>query len=77
MSRDEYDAHCRKPGCRCDHMDCYRGWRDNETTTAPCQWCRFSTHSRWVQYLDAIAKRYPIEARHRILRGEGTPSHGN
>jgi hypothetical protein len=72
----ELDAHCRRPGCHCDHVICYRGWIDTTETvngrehdvTNPCQYCRPSLHERHWKAQAALAKGYPGEAVHRILR---------
>lgn len=53
------DHHCRKPGCPCEHQECYRGWHDGfiryETNgdrvieydvTKPCQVCRPETWAK-------------------------------
>lgn len=54
--RNFKDAHCRKPGCGCDHVECYRGWHDGFVryqswgdkvleyeVAKPCQTCRPET----------------------------------
>ena len=64
----EIDAHCRKPGCNCGHVICYRGWIDTDQTS-PCQFCRPETHERWLMACQARQKGYPVEAVHRILAG--------
>jgi hypothetical protein len=69
-----YDAHCRKPGCLCQHIDCHRGWRDAPLTaakadTVPCSTCRPDTHRRWLDREAARLKGYPGEALERIMRG--------
>lgn len=70
------DAHCRRPGCHCDHVICYRGWidlveqrngRDHDVAN-PCQYCRPQLHDRHWRAQAAKAKGYPGEAVQRILR---------
>jgi hypothetical protein len=76
----DLDAHCRRTGCHCDHIICYRGWIDTTETrkgiphdvTNPCQYCRPSLHARHWNAQAALANGYPGEAVHRILR-ESTP----
>jgi hypothetical protein len=38
------ERHCGKAGCRCMHLDCYKGWvdQDVENYTSPCTVCRES-----------------------------------
>lgn len=67
----EIDAHCRKPGCDCGHVICYRGWIDTDHTS-PCQFCRPDTHERWLMACQARQKGYPLEAVNRIL-GKARP----
>ena len=69
LTQDQLDAHCKRGGCRCDHLECYQGWNTHdETTAAPCQYCRPSLHERLWKAQAARAKGYPTEAVHRILR---------
>ena len=71
---NKLDAHCRRPGCICDHLECYQGWNTaDERTAAPCQYCRPSTHTRLWKAQAARAKGYPPESVNRILR---TIEHG-
>ncbi len=69
---DKYDAHCRKAGCTCDHITCYQGWRDQDYSTTPCQYCRASTWERWWKREQARANGFPNEALGRIMRGDRT-----
>jgi hypothetical protein len=72
----ELDAHCRRSGCHCDHVICYRGWIDlvehrdgrDHAVANPCQYCRPQLHERHWKAQAAKAKGYPGEAVHRILR---------
>lgn len=35
------DAHCGRAGCGCLHSgNCFKGWIDSDTATAPCPQCR-------------------------------------
>ena len=64
----QYDAHCTKPGCGCDHARCYKGWVDNDNnTTMPCLYCREETLSRLMRAAQAKEKGYPQEAVNRIM----------
>jgi hypothetical protein len=74
LTPETIEAHCRKPGCLCQHADCYRGWRDSplgapRADTTPCERCRPDTHRRWLNREAARAKGYPPEALHRIMAG--------
>lgn len=82
----QHDAHCRKAGCACQHIHCYRGWVDPPTEggqgveagttptkgggTTPCQWCRADLHRRWLAAQEAKQKGWPLEAVNRTLRGK-------
>lgn len=73
---DQYDTHCKQPGCTCDHRACYRGWIDSpiETTpptTTPCPICRDDLTGRLARRERARAKGYPIEALHRLIDDRG------
>jgi hypothetical protein len=74
---NKYDAHCRRPGCNCDHTICYQGWRDQDYSTTPCSYCRVHTFERWHARENARSKGYPLEALGRIMRGDRTtpPTH--
>ena len=69
---NKYDAHCRRPGCNCDHTICYQGWRDQDYSTTPCAYCRVQTFERWHARENARSKGYPLEALGRIMRGDRT-----
>ena len=65
---DQYDAHCAKPGCGCDHARCYKGWVDSDNhTTMPCMYCREETLSRLMRATQAKDRGYPQEAISRIM----------
>ena len=67
-TKDQYDCHCTKPGCGCDHARCYKGWVDNDNnTTMPCLYCREETLSRLMRAAQAKEKGYPQEAVNRIM----------
>ena len=67
-TKDQYDAHCTRPGCGCDHARCYKGWVDNDNnTTMPCLYCREETLSRLMRAAQAKDKGYPQEAVNRIM----------
>ena len=67
-TRDQYDAHCTKPGCGCDHARCYKGWVDNDNnTTMPFLYCREETLSRLMRAAQAKDKGSPQEAVNRIM----------
>ena len=67
-TKDQYDAHCAKPGCGCDHACCFKGWVDNDNnTTMPCLYCREETLSRLMRAAQAKDKGYPQEAVNRIM----------
>ena len=67
---DKFVNHCGKQGCICDHtVSCYKGWRDSEGPTAPCQTCRPDTHRRWVDTLDARSKGLPLPVIAKIWTG--------
>lgn len=84
-SPPKHDAHCRRPGCPCTHLTCFRGWIDPRppaeedpqggwtppTGTTPCDLCRPHLWRRWLEACKARQADYPIEAVQRILR-EGT-----
>ena len=80
LTADKLDAHCKRSGCACDHVVCYRGWIDTSeptspTTvrdvTSPCHNCRPHLHERWLKAMTAKNQHgYPAEAVHRILRGD-------
>lgn len=67
-TKEQLDAHCKRPKCVCDHLECYQGWHDTDTTTAPCQYCRPSLHERLWKANRARHDGYPAEAIHRIIR---------
>ena len=71
---NQYDAHCRRPGCNCEHTICYQGWRDHEYSTTPCAYCRPTTFERWHARENARSKGYPNESLGRIMRGDRTPT---
>ena len=67
-TKDQYDSHCTKPGCGCDHARCYKGWVDNDNnTTMPCLYCREETLSRLMRAAQAKDKGYPQDAINRIM----------
>jgi len=68
-SKEQLDAHCKRPGCRCDHLDCYQGWYDTANgPAAPCQYCRANLHERLWKANRARLEGYPLESYHRMLR---------
>ena len=69
--KPELEAHCRKPGCECQHLICFRGWKnDTDKDTTPCEYCRPMTPARWLKREAARHKGYPIDSLGRIMRGE-------
>ena len=68
----DHENHCRRPGCTCGHVVCFRGWIDNEAKheTTPCETCRPDTHRRWLRREQARAKGYPLEALGRIMQAK-------
>lgn len=69
--KPELEAHCRKPGCECQHIICFRGWKnDTDKDTTPCEYCRPMTHARWLKREAARHKGYPNDSLGRIMRGE-------
>ena len=65
---DQYDAHCTKPGCGCDHSRCYKGWVDTDNnTTLPCLYCREELLGRLMRATTAKDKGYPPAAISRIM----------
>ena len=69
---DKYDPHCKQPQCKCNHLDCYRGWIDTpivstNQTTEPCPTCRPDLTRRLAKRERARAGGYPIEALYRII----------
>jgi len=65
-----YDTHCTRSGCGCDHVNCYRGWIDNTKGTWPCMYCREELTGRLMRADQARAKGYPQEAISRIIMGK-------
>jgi len=73
-TKDQYDAHCTKPGCGCDHSRCYKGWVDSDNnTTMPCLYCREELLGRLMRATTAKDKGYPPAAISRIMMN--TTSH--
>ena len=73
-TKDQYDAHCTKPGCGCDHSRCYKGWVDTDNnTTMPCLYCREELLGRLMRATTAKDKGYPSAAISRIMMN--TTSH--
>ena len=73
-TKDQYDAHCTKPGCGCDHSRCYKGWVDTDNnTTMPCLYCREELLGRLMRATTAKDKGYPPAAISRIMMN--TTSH--
>lgn len=65
--QSDYDAHCTRKACHCNHVQCYKGWIDTDKGTTPCQYCRGNTHERWLKREQARHKGYPLEALSRIM----------
>ena len=63
-----YDSHCAKPGCPCEHTQCYKGWVDNQAGhTRPCMYCREELTGRLMRATIARGKGYPPDAISRIM----------
>jgi len=73
-TKNQYDAHCTKPGCGCDHSRCYKGWVDGDNnTTMPCLYCREELLGRLMRATTAKDRGYPPAAISRIMMN--TTSH--
>ena len=62
-----YDAHCAKPGCGCEHTQCYKGWVNHTAGVWPCLYCREDLTGRLMRAAQARDKGYPQEAISRII----------
>jgi len=68
-SQDKYDSHCTRPGCGCEHINCYKGWVDSESnTTYPCLYCNENLSSRLMRATLARDGGYPQAAISRIMQ---------
>ena len=65
-----YDSHCAKPGCSCEHTQCYKGWIEHSAGVWPCMYCREDLTGRLMRVAQARDKGYPQEALSRIIMGK-------
>ena len=64
---DRYESHCTRPGCGCEHTNCYKGWIDNTKGTWPCLYCRENLTGRLMRVAQAKDGGYPQAAISRIM----------